>query len=806
MATPSELADLAAARLDVDAASAERAQAGQEDVDGDDLAPIDWLYRTATLEAAYVQLGVTLLNGLEVPVAPVWLDPAGTFVFALPARVAPWLPSHLVRLGDMGTGVPSEDGQCTAVALARANPSAAYSLNAIGLTSLWALDQRWPAAESLCAVDVEEDVPLPPYGGDLPFDASNALPPSEYSVSPQELDAILGGAFLQGPWIGYSALVYPPPEPEEAGVVTGPDSVEVEAEPEVPSSAPRGPPLGTIPVREAAGVGQIPQTQRLPAFPGGTGQGSRPALAGSAAQVAAIVPVPATDTDDPGGASGGPRGRAPGRLPSGAAKAPAKAGRGRAGSAHSARGASASRAAADAYERLAANQEQLQMALVALQSQFEAMGPGHRRQLGLPSPLAGDAAASTEHALARVAQIAGVPPERKSPQSMNVRASAASALTRPFQSPIVASPPMPPPAAPPASHGGFGGFPAHLVSAPPPAAPLAPGARPTPPQRGASVGFPKAAAPGHPPLSPLQLAAAKTAYAQYHQVPPDYVTSAMLESSALGTAGWAARGASDPAPLSGAADPAGHGMAPEVTALVQALKAAFPSRQPVDPLTALATGGSPGDAGEPGARLAGARGAAVQEVYRRYFDSNPGHYAGRVRERIGQARGIGPWAQDDARRTSATEFFTEQVPFPTHAKTLTYFAFGVARAFDQMSLGLWVEAEDTLAKLMVVAEQTARSDGKIDFGWVLAHLPDPPWNRLLRPGQHGAHDHFALLSDPAWVAAAIGYLKDAQSLREMAQPRRGGGGEEKEKAGKENPKVKPKGDKAKAKAEPKPKG
>jgi hypothetical protein len=258
----------------------------------------------------------------------------------------------------------------------------------------------------------------------------------------------------------------------------------------------------------------------------------------------------------------------------------------------------------------------------------------------------------------------------------------------------------------------------------------------------------------------------------------------------------------------GASAAQGAQLAPEVAALVEALRTAFPSRQPVDPLAAMASGGGVGESGEPGARLAGARGAAVQEVYRRYFDSNPGHYAARVRERIGQARGIGPWAQDDARRTSATEFFTEQVPFPAHAKTLTYFAFGVARAFDQMSLGLWVEAEDTLAKLMVVAEQTARSDGKIDFGWVLSHLPDPPWNRLLRPGQHGSHDHFALLSDPAWVAAAIGYLKDAQSLQEMTLHKRGGGGDEKEKAGpKNNPNPKqPKGEKAKAKGEPKPKG
>ena len=104
MASPSELADLAAARLGVAAASADGAPQGQEGVDGEDIAPIAWMYRTATLDAAYAQLGVALPNGREVPVVPVWYDPDATLVLALPARVAPWLTSHLVRLGDLGTG------------------------------------------------------------------------------------------------------------------------------------------------------------------------------------------------------------------------------------------------------------------------------------------------------------------------------------------------------------------------------------------------------------------------------------------------------------------------------------------------------------------------------------------------------------------------------------------------------------------------------------------------------------------------------------------------------------------------------
>ena len=51
-----------------------------------------------------------------------------------------------------------------------------------------------------------------------------------------------------------------------------------------------------------------------------------------------------------------------------------------------------------------------------------------------------------------------------------------------------------------------------------------------------------------------------------------------------------------------------------------------------------------------------------------------------------------------------------------------------------MSLGLWREAEDTVAKLLVACEQASRQDGKFTFAWTLTHLPEPPWGRLLRPG------------------------------------------------------------------------
>ena len=57
------------------------------------------------------------------------------------------------------------------------------------------------------------------------------------------------------------------------------------------------------------------------------------------------------------------------------------------------------------------------------------------------------------------------------------------------------------------------------------------------------------------------------------------------------------------------------------------------------------------------------------------------------------------------------------------------------------------------------------------------------------------------------MAAVIGHLKDAQSLQEMALYKRGGGSDDKEKAGpKKAPKPKEVAAKAKPKGEAKPKG
>ena len=54
---------------------------------------------------------------------------------------------------------------------------------------------------------------------------------------------------------------------------------------------------------------------------------------------------------------------------------------------------------------------------------------------------------------------------------------------------------------------------------------------------------------------------------------------------------------------------------------------------------------------------------------------------------------------------SACDFLADNVPRPTNAETLVYLSFGLARVFDEMSLGLWRGAEDTVATHLVACEQ-----------------------------------------------------------------------------------------------------
>ena len=163
------------------------------------------------------------------------------------------------------------------------------------------------------------------------------------------------------------------------------------------------------------------------------------------------------------------------------------------------------------------------------------------------------------------------------------------------------------------------------------------------------------------------------------------------------------------------------------------------------------------------------------EMQRLDFERNKGKYASRVRANINKA--LRAYSTDAAgsRNESAREFFAEEVDMG-NMRTLAFLTFGVATAFDQMQAGEWVEAEDTLARLLVGSEQCSLDDSKWQLAWLLTHLPDPPWHRIAGRKHREQTKPFAKLSDPAWVAAAIAYTKDVAALQELHKKTSKGGG------------------------------
>ena len=118
----------------------------------------------------------------------------------------------------------------SAVAVLQISPDGAHMLSEVTGSCSWEPAGRWPAAGVLDAIVVAVDVPVP-VSGELRVDLGQAIPPGPLTLSPQELNELLGGALFGGPWIGYSTLKYPPDGPtgqesqpeRECGTRTAPE-------------------------------------------------------------------------------------------------------------------------------------------------------------------------------------------------------------------------------------------------------------------------------------------------------------------------------------------------------------------------------------------------------------------------------------------------------------------------------------------------------------------------------------------------------------------------------------------------------
>ena len=206
---------------------------------------------------------------------------------------------------------------------------------------------------------------------------------------------------------------------------------------------------------------------------------------------------------------------------------------------------------------------------------------------------------------------------------------------------------------------------------------------------------------------------------------------------------------------------------PDVAALVGA----------VAQLTALAaqnvsapTGGVNVDAaldsllgsGDGSSKVAGARGAAHQELLRREYEVYPSRISAAVRARVRQRRTVGLHHQEEV---SMYGFMANEVPFG-QAKTAAYQTFGMATVFDQMERGEWELAEATLALLLCSTEMAALKSWRWDAAWLLTHQPQPPFNSIARAPPTDALHAMPKLAPPLWIASVGAYVNDVLRIDE----------------------------------------
>ena len=162
-------------------------------------------------------------------------------------------------------------------------------------------------------------------------------------------------------------------------------------------------------------------------------------------------------------------------------------------------------------------------------------------------------------------------------------------------------------------------------------------------------------------------------------------------------------------------------------------------------------------------RLPGARGAASMEILRRSMMSDKVGVTARIR--LNRNRALVGMSASEGTPTSTRDFLIKEVPMG-HNKTGAYLSFGLAEVFDLMEAGEWEAAEMTVGLLLCGIEQAAREQWRWNTGWLLTHLPEPPFHLVQRDADLSAVRPFAKLAEPAWTVSAMQLVTDAAKLKE----------------------------------------
>lgn len=213
-----------------------------------------------------------------------------------------------------------------------------------------------------------------------------------------------------------------------------------------------------------------------------------------------------------------------------------------------------------------------------------------------------------------------------------------------------------------------------------------------------------------------------------------------------------------------------------------------------DPL-AMLTSGSSGEA-EESVRHTGVKGIAARQILADSFRKNPEKVYKIFKDRLALAR----------RKSSASSLesrdlwlhMQETVPLGT-LRTLTYVGFQATAMFESIEQGDLERLKMLVCLQAIFVEQAAYDGGSLRVAHLLTCMEDPPFHQT--EGHKVAKVDFphGQLSDPRWLAAQLGYLRDVEVITDKtvkfargAPSSSGAVAEEIEAAPKVKPKWKPK--------------
>ena len=162
------------------------------------------------------------------------------------------------------------------------------------------------------------------------------------------------------------------------------------------------------------------------------------------------------------------------------------------------------------------------------------------------------------------------------------------------------------------------------------------------------------------------------------------------------------------------------------------------------------------------------KGSAARLKLQKELHSRTGAFFGRVQEAA--LRRMEPTAnlsvlQEDAQRHSVMTKYLERYGGYRDQRTFGLLQWQLAQAFDLLGSNQTEGAKDVLALAIVMIDQLVSDSGRADLGWILTLQEDPPSTVFSSP-QHssGSVRVCSHLADPKWVAVALSYVKEMETL------------------------------------------